>query len=59
MTLFVSGWTQQVFYNSQLSPVRPVHFGVPQESVLGPLVFVLYTADLNKVIASHGMQLHQ
>ena len=59
MTSFVTGRTQQVSYEGQLSPISPVQFGVLQGSVLGPLLFVLYTADVSQVVAKHGLQLHQ
>jgi len=41
------------------SATSDVQFGVPQGSVLGPLLFVLYTADIVNIIACQGLSAHQ
>ena len=56
---FVQDRTQQVVYEGELSSTVSVPFGVPQGSVLGPLLFVLYTAELCEVVAAHGLMMHQ
>ena len=55
---FLSGRTQQVFYNGQLSTISPVLYGVPQGSALGPLLYILYKAELSHIIARHGLCHH-
>jgi len=48
----------QVCYGATLSAVIQLSFGVPQRSVLGPLLFLLHTAELFDVIASSGLVGH-
>jgi len=55
---FLTMRTQQVFFNGVLSAVSALPSGVPQGSVLRPLLFILYATELFKIIADDGLNAH-
>ena len=52
---YLSGRTQSVIIGKTTSNPRPVDFGVPQGSILGPLLFNLYVAPLQDIVAANNL----
>ena len=55
MSSFLCDRSQRVSVGgSMVSEARPLRFGVPQGSVLGPVLFSLYVTPLEQIISKHG-----
>ena len=50
-TSYLGHRSQSVKVNEAVSSPRPLLYGVPQGSVLGPILFTLYTSPLSSIIA--------
>mgnify|MGYP006350081127 FL=1 len=55
---YLSQRTQSVLINGVSSASSSVHTGVPQGSVLGPVLFTLYTTPIANLIGQRGLSYH-
>ena len=55
---YLSGRSQFIGINDTKSSVRDLTVGVQQGSVLGPILYLLYTAPLAEIVRSHGLDYH-
>ena len=50
---YLSGRTQSVFIDGCLSPPVGIECGVPQGSILGPLMYIIFTNDIPDLVHDH------
>ena len=56
---YLEGREQSVKVDNVLSSSSPLQFGVPQGSVLGPILFTLYSQPLSDLICRHECDYHK
>ena len=57
-TSYLTNRTQFLDINGTFSTIRHLGVGMPQGSVLGPLLYLLYTSPVADIIRSHNLNFH-
>ena len=55
---YITSRSQRVSIRNELSDITMLPFGVPQGSVLRPILFILYTKPLADICRRHGINVH-
>ena len=55
---YLSGRTQPITIEDVTSDAVPLATGVPQGSVLGPILFLIYIQPLSEIISGHNISRH-
>ena len=55
---YLSGRTQRVHINGHSSVEMTLEYGVPQGSVLGPILFTIYSRPIGAICRRHGLDYH-
>ena len=55
---YLSGRTLRIKIDKSFSELQDILWSVPQGSVLGPLLFLIYLLPHGKLIRKHGLELH-
>ena len=55
---YLSGRSASVAIGGLRSVLAEVAIGVPQGSILGPILFICYTAELEEIASRHGVGIH-
>ena len=58
MRSYLCGRSQSVVINDVTSEAQELKYGVPQGSVLGPIIFTIYTSPIGRIARRYNLEIH-